>query len=54
MSLDIWMETQPCHHCGRSDPGWEGNITHNLTAMANFVGIYEALWHPERVLTMDC
>lgn len=25
------------------------NITHNLTAMASEAGIYEALWHPERI-----
>lgn len=49
MSLDVWLETEPCPCCGRSDEGWERNITHNLTAMASAAGIYEALWHPERL-----
>lgn len=25
------------------------NITHNLTQMADVIGVYEALWHPERI-----
>lgn len=28
---------------------WEGNITHNLGEMANYVGVYTALWRPEEL-----
>lgn len=28
---------------------FETNITHNLNKMAEAAGIYEALWHPERL-----
>jgi len=26
---------------------WSGNITHNLTRMAEAIGAYDALWRPE-------
>lgn len=26
---------------------WEGNITHNLTAMAEAAGLYKVLWRPD-------
>lgn len=29
---------------------FDANITHNLTAMADAAGIYQALWHPEELL----
>jgi len=28
---------------------YESNITHNLTDMAEQAGIYESLWHPEKI-----
>lgn len=39
MSLDFWLE----------DTVFSTNITHNLARMAHEAGIYEALWHPERI-----
>ncbi len=43
MSLDIDLVNE------YGDVVWEGNITHNLTKMADEVGIYEALWRPEEI-----
>jgi hypothetical protein len=42
-----------CPHCGslyefRAEV-YEANITHNLNAMAQEAGIYEALWRPEEI-----
>ena len=48
MSLDIYLITEKCPHCGRSGEGYSANITHNLCDMADALGIYEFLWHPER------
>lgn len=43
MSLDVTLtEMQPC-------AVFDANITHNLTAMADAAGIYEALWRPEEL-----
>jgi len=42
MSLDINLK---CTHCNHSV--WYANITHNLNAMADEAGIYEAVWRPE-------
>lgn len=50
MSLDVYLDTEPCDKCG--SPGAEiywRNITHNLGSMANAAGIYEHLWHPETI-----
>lgn len=64
MSLDItlakvtYVGDKPacCPKCGyawetekRLIPVYETNITHNLTNMAAEVGLYDALWHPERI-----
>lgn len=44
-----------CTHCDNahtitdSDRLYDSNITHNLTAMAEAAGIYQALWHPEEL-----
>jgi len=41
MSLDVYLEeVKPTEVYG-------GNITHNLTKMAQEAGIYEALWRPD-------
>jgi hypothetical protein len=32
-----------------SETVYSGNITHNLSKMANEAGIYEALWRPEEI-----
>lgn len=45
MSLDVWLYKS-------GDPEnsvFEQNITHNLGAMAEAAGIYEAVWRPEEV-----
>jgi hypothetical protein len=43
VSLDFYLEElRPCEVFSR-------NITHNLGAMADAAGIYNALWHPERL-----
>lgn len=48
MSLDFYLHTtRKCGQC--TDYVFQRNITHNLTAMADAAGIYEALWHPERL-----
>lgn len=47
MSLDVYLRTKPCEHCGRSDEGYHANITHNLNKMADAAGIYGIVWHPE-------
>ncbi len=41
MSLDFKLvQVEPVDVC-------EANVTHNLTAMADSLGIYTMLWHPE-------
>jgi hypothetical protein len=40
MSLDIRLEVTEPHTV------YSGNITHNLTTMAQAVGLYQALWYP--------
>ena len=61
MSLDVylygapWTQTQHCdtcgheHECEKRDQLFDGNITHNLTGMADAAGIYKHLWRPEEV-----
>ena len=49
MSLNIHLINPPCPHCGSSEGGWEGGITHNLTAMASAAGIYQAVWRPDEL-----
>lgn len=49
MSLDVYLETDSCAHCGRSDEGYWANITHNLSQMAEAAGIYGALWSPKEI-----
>lgn len=43
MSLDITLTAV------RPTSVWDGNITHNLNKMAAAVGIYDAMWHPDRI-----
>jgi hypothetical protein len=47
MSLDIYLHSKPCPCCKRQDQLYHGNITHNLTEMAEEAGIYEIVWRPE-------
>lgn len=51
MSLDVYLTTPACEHCGRSgrDGGelFSANITHNLNRMAEEAGIYQHVWRPE-------
>lgn len=50
MSLDVWLEEDPCPSCEREgDIVFEANITHNLSSMANAAGIYKHCWRPEEV-----
>jgi len=49
MSLDVYLTNPSCSKCGHSPDGYNDNITHNLTGMAGAAGIYEALWHPDRL-----
>lgn len=43
MSLDVSLEVvRPCEI-------YSANITHNLTEMAEEAGLYEPLWHPEKL-----
>jgi hypothetical protein len=43
MSLDVYLTAN------RPTQVFSRNITHNLTAMANAAGLYQALWHPEEI-----
>lgn len=47
MSLDFYLETNVCEHCGRSDEAGSFNITHNLNNMAAEADVYECLWRPD-------
>lgn len=60
MSLDIQIlgesyEENCCCSCGHEHSVskkvryWDGNITHNLTEMADDAGIYQAVWRPEEL-----
>lgn len=56
MSLDVSLETRNstcecCRGTGTVDRKevFDGNITHNLGAMAMAAGIYQVMWHPEEV-----
>jgi hypothetical protein len=43
MSLDVYLTAvRPCSV-------YDANITHNLNTMADAAGLYEFLWHPEKV-----
>ncbi len=56
MSLDVYLEGKEVEvecclghtHKGRKELYW-ANITHNLSKMAAEAGIYDYLWHPERI-----
>jgi len=64
MSLDVYLyETPPiprsaCINCVADDDDhvhlsnrlFEANVTHNLGAMAQAAGIYEALWRPAELI----
>lgn len=41
MSLDVYLEKMQLSEV------YNGNITHNLTKMAEAAGIYKCLWRPE-------
>lgn len=57
MSLDISLriiKTLTCECCNsvytdKSYEVYDGNITHNLGTMAKEAGIYQILWHPEKL-----
>ena len=62
MSLDIYLEIPAgierwceCLRCGKlhtttsPEEGYEANITHNLSRMAQDAGIYHYLWRPEEM-----
>lgn len=58
MSLDFYLKNpektkKTCYHCNseyeEQEEIYSRNITHNLWAMASEAGIYEALWHPDRI-----
>ena len=50
MSLDVYLETPVCEHCGRGPTEvYSRNITHNLAKMAKAAGVYQVLWHPEEI-----
>jgi len=44
MSLDIYLKCKCCKLAVHDQ-----STTHNLTTMAEAVGLYEPLWHPERL-----
>lgn len=48
---EMYPGREPATVLSRRDDGcrFDGNITHNLGQMAREVGIYEQMWHPERV-----
>lgn len=46
MSLDLYIQFEPCKCCNFQRPELHFNITHNLTEMAHKAGICECLWHP--------
>ena len=48
MGLDIYLKDPTSTY--ETESLWEGNLTHNLTDMAEAVGIYEAVWRPYRLL----
>jgi len=52
MSLDFGLYREYTYddtgEKGQEELFW-ANITHNLTDMADKAGIYESLWHPERI-----
>jgi hypothetical protein len=47
MSLDVTLYSNKCDTCGRSEEVFRANITHNLGAMAEAAGVYEAVWRPD-------
>ena len=44
MSLDFSLSCECC-----KTKVFTANITHNLTKMADSVGVYKALWRPEEI-----
>lgn len=44
MSLDISL-----YDPDTQESLWEGNITYNLSTMAEAANLYNALWHPEEI-----
>lgn len=49
MSLDVYLELDPCEACGHGGEVYSANITHNLGRMAEEAGIYQHLWRPEEI-----
>lgn len=57
MSLDLYFYNRGscvCEACGNEHEGerevWRGNITHNLTQMADLALLYVPCWRPEEVV----
>ncbi len=51
MSLDIALYHIPVYEC-RVTIVYEGNLTHNLTDMAEAAGLYHPLWRPRAECSM--
>ncbi len=50
MSLDVYLETPACSHCGsKGMEVYHNNITYNLNTMAEDAGIYGHLWRPDEI-----
>ncbi len=50
MSLSIYLESKPTDKTELSSESlFYINITHNLRAMADAAGLYDALWQPETI-----
>ncbi len=47
MSLTIWLATKCCSECGHSETFFTANMTHNVAAMAEEAGVYDAIWYPD-------
>lgn len=48
MGLSISI-SDTCDKCNHTTEHLWRTVTHNLTDMADYVGLYEAMWHPERL-----
>jgi hypothetical protein len=52
MGLKAFLDSEKCPCCGRSDNYFTSrNLTHNLAEMARKAGVYDAVWHPEQLVT---
>lgn len=54
MSLDVWLIQEFTYpgrdgQCTKIEDVFDGNITHNLGAMAKEAGVYMYLWRPDEL-----